>query len=120
MSALFVIKPWQVRERLARIGITDHHFDAYASGLVDDAPDLWTSDALSIKRKDCYDSVTLGQCVYHFNYRRCVRRDLKLFSAQGHLPPKHVCDPLRIPVHPNRRYSMHCHFFSSLVGEILA
>jgi hypothetical protein len=120
MSALFVIKPWQVRERSARIGITDHHFDAFASGLVDDASDLWTSDALSIKRKDCYDSVALGQCVYHFNYRRCVRRDLKLFSAHGHLPPKHVCDPLRIPVHPNRRYSVHCHRFFSLVGEILA
>jgi hypothetical protein len=26
-----------------------------------------------------------------------VRSDLKLLSADGHLPPKHVCDPLRIP-----------------------
>jgi hypothetical protein len=31
-----------------------------------------------------------------------------------------VCDPLRTPVHPNRRYSVHCHRFSPRVGEILA
>ncbi|WP_042271365.1 hypothetical protein [Paraburkholderia heleia] len=81
MSALFVIKPWQVRERSARIGISDHHFDAFASGLVHDASDLWTSDALSIQRKDCDDGVAPGQCLYHFDDRRCVRRDLKLLPA---------------------------------------
>ncbi|BFG80388.1 hypothetical protein PTKU46_84220 [Paraburkholderia terrae] len=54
-----MIKPWQVCERSARIGIRDHHCDAFASGLIDDASDLWTSDALSIKRKDGYDGVAL-------------------------------------------------------------
>ncbi|PTB30400.1 hypothetical protein C9I56_03315 [Paraburkholderia caribensis] len=120
MSALFVIKPWQVRERSVCIGISDHHFDAFASGLVDDASDFWASDTLSIQRKDCYDGVALSQCIHHFDYRRCVRSDLKLLSADGHLPPKHVCDPLRIPVHPNRRYSVHCHRFFPFVGGILA
>ncbi|MBB3005280.1 hypothetical protein FHX57_007668 [Paraburkholderia tropica] len=70
MSALFVIKPWEVREPSALIGISDHHFDAFASGLVDDAADFWTCNALPIQRKDCYDGVALSQCVYHFDYRR--------------------------------------------------
>jgi hypothetical protein len=69
MSALFVIKPWQVRERSVRVGISDHHFDAFASGLVDDASDLWASNTLSIQRKDCYDGVALSHCIYHFDYR---------------------------------------------------
>ncbi|QBR04383.1 hypothetical protein [Paraburkholderia pallida] len=73
MSALFVIKPWQVRERSARIGISGYHFDAFASGLVDNASDLWTSDALSIQRKDGHDGVALGQCIHHFDLRLWVR-----------------------------------------------
>jgi hypothetical protein len=68
MSALFVIKPWQVRERSARIGIRDHHFYAFASVLVDDASDLWTGDVLPLQREDCYDGVALGQCLYHFDF----------------------------------------------------
>ncbi|MEX3968752.1 hypothetical protein AB4Y42_42700 [Paraburkholderia sp. EG286B] len=85
-----MIKPWQVRERSTRIGISDHHFNAFASSLVDNASDLWPGDTLSIQWKDCYDGVALSQCIHHFDYRRWVRSDLKLFSTHGHLAPKHV------------------------------
>ncbi|CAG9252304.1 hypothetical protein PUN4_180157 [Paraburkholderia unamae] len=69
MSALFVIKPRQVREPSERIGISDHQLDAFPSGIVDDAVDFWTCNALPIQRKDCHDGIAPSQCVYHFDYR---------------------------------------------------
>ncbi|MEX3954134.1 hypothetical protein AB4Y45_45995 [Paraburkholderia sp. EG287A] len=64
-----MIKPWQVRERSTRIGISDHHFNAFASSLVDNASDLRAGDTLSIQWKDRYDGVALSQCIRHFDYR---------------------------------------------------